>query len=92
MLPSRFKRRIDPAFLEFDPYANIDNGTCGLLAVPGCVYSSASNFNPIANIDDYSCVFDESGDDDCLGDLDGDGTVTISDLLAMLGILGTECL
>lgn len=81
----------DPAFLEFDPYATIDNGTCSLLAVPGCVYSSASNFNPIANIDDYSCVFDASGDEDCLGDLDGDGAVTISDLLAVLAILGMQC-
>ena len=47
---------------------------------PGCTNSSASNFNPEANYDDGSC--EPSA---CPGDIDGDFTVTVADMLLLLG-------
>ena len=46
----------------------------------GCTDSSASNFNPEANYDDGSC--EPSA---CPGDIDGDFTVTVADMLLLLG-------
>ena len=43
-------------FLEFDPYATIDDGSCGTSEVEGCIYDAAENFNPAANVDDGSCT------------------------------------
>ena len=56
----------------------------------GCIYDAASNFNPIANVDDNSCEFTETSD--CAADLDGDGAVTTGDLLAFLATFGLTCL
>ena len=80
----------DPAFVEYDPYATQDDGSCGELIVYGCTYDAASNFNPIANVDDNSCEFTETND--CPADLDGDGAVTTGDLLAFLATFGLTCL
>ena len=80
----------DPAFVEYDPYATQDDGSCGELIVFGCIYDAASNFNPIANVDDNSCEFTETND--CAADLDGDGAVTTGDLLAFLATFGLTCL
>jgi hypothetical protein len=80
----------DPAFLEYDPYALVDDGSCGTAIVYGCIYDAASNFNPIANVDDNSCLFESTND--CAADLDGDGSVTTGDLLAFLATFGLTCL
>ena len=80
----------DPAFVEYDPYATQDDGSCGELIVYGCIYDAASNFNPIANVDDNSCEFTQTND--CAADLDGDGAVTTGDLLAFLATFGLTCL
>ncbi len=80
----------DPAFIEYDPYATQDDGSCGVLIVYGCIYDAASNYNPIANVDDNSCEFTETND--CAADLDGDGSVTTGDLLAFLATFGLTCL
>ena len=81
----------DPAFLEFDPYATEDDGSCGTAVVYGCIHDAASNFNPIANVDDNSCQFDGTSND-CPADLDGDGSVTTGDLLSFLATFGASCL
>ena len=82
----------DPAFLEFDPYAGIDDGSCGTLVVEGCLYENATNYDPIANTDNGSCEFDETGGgNDCPGDLDGDGAVATADLLNFLSFFGSTC-
>ena len=82
----------DPAFLEFDPYAGIDDGSCGTLVVEGCLYENATNYDPIANTDNGSCQFDENGGgNDCPGDLDGDGAVATADLLNFLSFFGSTC-
>ena len=81
----------DPAYVEFDPYATTDDGSCGTLAVYGCPYEAATNYNPLANVDDLSCEF-ELVDNSCPADLDGDGSVTTTDLLSFLASFGANCL
>ena len=81
----------DPAYLEFDPYAASDDGSCTTAIVYGCIYDAASNYNPLANVDDNSCQFDGTGGD-CQADLDGDGAITTGDLLTFLASFGQTCL
>jgi len=61
------------------------NGMCDEDEIVGCTYPSAPNFNPEASLDDGSCEVL------CLGDLDGDGAVQSSDLLAFLALFGLSC-
>ena len=44
----------DPAALNYNPLATIDDGNC---RYDGCMDPTASNYNPIAVIDDGSCVY-----------------------------------
>lgn len=55
----------------------------------GCTDAAASNFDPTANVDDGSC----SPTSDCPADLDGDGQVTVADVLVLLADFGcaTSC-
>ena len=81
----------DPNFIEFNPYAITDDGSCATAVVEGCRYENASNYNPLANVDDNSCVFEDTGSD-CPGDLDNDGAVATADLLQFLSFFGQTCL
>jgi hypothetical protein len=60
---------------------------CG---VQGCTYSSASNYNPSATMDDGSCLFTNCVDD-CPGDFNNDEIIGVTDLLFFIGIYGTLC-
>jgi len=55
----------------------------------GCTYASAQNFDAAALSDDGSCLFDAVNP--CPEDLNSDGVVTISDLLALLAVFGEVC-
>jgi hypothetical protein len=79
---------MDPFFLEFDPYANADDGSCVTAKVWGCTYAAASNYDSLANEDDGSCIVVVAS---CPGDLDDDGLVATPDLLIFLSVFGTEC-
>ena len=62
--------------------------------VPGCTYDFAANYNPIASVDDGSCVLeDEEEPADCVlvFDGDGDGNVGSGDLLGLLTEFGASC-
>ena len=76
--------------VNFVSYANDDDGSC-LFA--GCTDATAGNFNPIATIDDGSCGegCDPAGDSTCQADNDGDGIITVSDLLILLAEFGATC-
>jgi hypothetical protein len=53
--------------------------------IAGCVYEAATNYNPLATYDDLSCDFS------CTGDLNGDGNITVEDLLNLFQVYGTSC-
>ena len=59
-------------------------------AVPGCMYPSASNYNPSATFDDLSCQFPCNGTN-CPADLDENGIIGVSDLLLFISVFGTTC-
>lgn len=79
----------DPAYVEYDPYADTDDGSCTTLAVYGCLYSAAENFDSLANVDNGSCTFDCSLV--CPGDFDGNLQINTSDLLQFLTYFGGTC-
>lgn len=80
----------DPYYVEFNPFAAEDDGSCATLVVYGCLYDAASNYNMLANVDDGSCAFDDGGGD-CPTDIDGDGATAVGDLLLLLGAFGVDC-
>ena len=66
----------DPAYLEFDSYSNLDDGSCEVLRIDGCTDSHACNYYSEANFDDGSCVYAQQYYDCenvCLEDSDLDG-------------------
>ncbi len=79
-----------PTALNYLAFASDDDGSC-LFA--GCTDENAGNFNSLATIDDGSCCddCDANTDSNCAADNDGDGVVTVSDLLILLGEFGTAC-
>ena len=79
-----------PFAMNYLAFASVDDGSC-LFA--GCTDDQAGNFNPLANFDDGSCgdacpTDPASG---CAADSNGDGQVTVSDLLTLLGEFGSAC-
>lgn len=52
---------------------------------PGCTNPSALNYDPCASVDDGDCDFG------CLGDLNSDGTVNVTDLLLFASNFGNTC-
>ncbi len=68
-----------------------DNGVCDADEVTGCTYPSAENYNPAATEDDGSCEFPiEPEPGTPCPDIDGDGVVSVPDLLLLLGQFGEE--
>lgn len=59
-----------------------DNSTC-----LGCTDASACNYDENAIIDDSSCEWDSCG---CPEDVNNDGSVTVADILLLLGNFGCE--
>ena len=53
------------------------------LGEEGCTDADALNFNPAAVVDDGGCILDS-----CFGDVNGDNSVTVGDLLEILAEFG----
>ena len=79
----------DPMDVAYNPWAFSDDGCQGFV-VEGCTYVDAVNFVAEANVDDGTCFFDVPNP--CPGDVDGDGSVGMGDLLFMLAAWGQVCL
>ena len=78
----------DPAYAEFALAATEDDGSCVTPVVYGCIYEAADNYDAEANTDNGNCIFAE---ENCAGDLDGDGLIATPDLLSFLSMFGTTC-
>ena len=46
----------DSLYFEYNPIANLDDGSCQNLTVQGCLNPFYLEYNPIANLDDGSCL------------------------------------
>ena len=75
----------DETALNYDPSANFNSGC--ILPLEGCTDPMAENYNALANTNDGSCEYTPP----CPGDLNGDGTININDLLDFFQIYGTTC-
>ena len=74
---------------NYAPNAERDDLSCewSSCIVQGCTYPSAENFSTLAEQDNGTCDFEST----CVGDVDSDGAVTASDLLALLASFGQYC-
>jgi uncharacterized protein (TIGR02145 family) len=46
----------DEDYVEYDPLANYDDGSCETVAIEGCTDENALNYYEIATVDDGSCI------------------------------------
>lgn len=46
----------DPLYLEYNPTATVDDGSCATLKIEGCTDVNYLEYNPNANFDDGSCL------------------------------------
>lgn len=74
----------DNSACNYDPAATIDDGTCDL--PDGCTDVAACNYDASALCDNGTCEYASCST--CFGDLDGDGMITVADLLMILGDYG----
>ncbi|MEY3399355.1 MAG: hypothetical protein RL220_1949 [Bacteroidota bacterium] len=77
----------DVLALNYNPAANFSDNSC--IYPEGCTYPDATNFNASAVIDNGTCTFDAPAS--CLGDLNNDAVVGVTDLLIFLSVFGTSC-
>ena len=75
-------------YAEYNPYAFENNGLCQTIAMPGCTYIGASNYDSTANVENGTCEFDL---DNCPADINDDQVVNTEDLLAFLSAFGQSC-
>ena len=78
----------DPMDAAYNPWAVTDDG-CEGWSVAGCTYPEATNYSTDANDEDGTCIFEQGSP--CTGDLDGDGSVSVGDLMEMLVAMGSTC-
>lgn len=73
---------------NFQPFATLENGSC---LYAGCTDPAALNYYSLFVLDDGSCIYGDLQDNNCPTDVDGDGVVSTTDLLELLGSFGTLC-
>ena len=75
----------DSAACNYDASATIDDGSCEITSCAGCTDSAACNYDSTSTIDDGSCEYTSCT---CTGDLNGDGNITVADVLLVLSEFG----
>ncbi len=78
-----------PGMQGYNPFSSFSGGCDDGPWVVGCTVPAAANYMPEAAWDDGSCI--PSEEESCPGDEDASGTVTVSDLLILLGVFGNQC-
>lgn len=76
---------MDSTACNYDPDATVDDGSCEFTSCAGCTDDTACNYDATATLDDGSCEYASCG---CPGDLDGDGQVSVADVLLFLSDFG----
>ena len=78
---------MDSTACNYNPNATIDDGSCDYISclVFGCMDSSACNYDPLAEYDDGSCEYESCAG---TGDINGDGGITVADVLLVLSEFG----
>ena len=76
---------MDSAACNYNPDATVDDGSCEFTSCAGCTDETACNYDATATLDDGSCEYASCG---CPGDLDGDGQVSVADVLLFLSDFG----
>ena len=83
---------MDSCACNYNENATVNDGSCDFTScvTEGCMYNDADNYDDLATLDDGSCIFTTTTNP-CPSDLNGDGSVTTSDLLIFLSAFGTAC-
>ena len=78
---------MDSSACNYDSTATIDDGSCEFISclVFGCMDTTACNFDSTADYDDGSCEYTSCT---CTGDINGDGVITVADVLLVLSEFG----
>ena len=77
----------DESACNYNMEATNDDGSCEFVSCLGCIDSASCNFQEDATQDDGSCEY-ASCAETCYGDLNGDGSITVGDLLTVLSDFG----
>jgi len=75
--------------LNYGGVTSWTSGSCDFTLL-GCTYMQALNYQAEASLDDGSCLFAPCNNG-CDGDVDGDSSVTINDILLLLSNFGAIC-
>ena len=75
----------DDMACNYDPSAVIEDGSCEMQSCAGCMDDTACNYDAEATMDDGSCEFESC---DCPEDVNGDGVISVADILVLLGEFG----
>ena len=78
---------MDSSACNYDSTATIDDGSCEFISclVFGCMDTTACNYDSTADYDDGSCEYTSCA---CTGDINGDGVITVADVLLVLSEFG----
>ncbi len=71
-----------PSACNYDENAGCQlTGSCDYITCAGCTDTDACNYDSTATIDDESCEYESCA---CPNDLNGDGSITVADILIVL--------
>ena len=78
--------------IDYSPafYMSLEDCVSACESPIGCTYMQALNYQAEAFIDDGSCLFTPCSNC-CDGDVDGDSSVTVNDILFVLSNFGAIC-
>jgi len=70
---------------NYDSSTTLDDGSCEYTTCAGCNNANACNYDSTSTIDDGSCEYTSCA---CTGDVNGDGVISVADVLLVLSEFG----